>query len=355
MEAESSADVVPLHSSDKSRSESRHARGRDELPFAIGTVLGGRFRLEDVIAVGGTSCLYLGVDELAATSEVTDSYLALKVPCGHSDDHLYNNLIFREVAIGRLVCDRRVVDVFDLHQENGVAFITQELIRGESLSTRLARNGQQGLEPRTYLAIGRELVGALAALHRKGLVHSDIKPSNVLLSRDGQLRLIDLGTARPFRRMPRIGEPPFQGFSPAYASPQVLRDEAADPRDDVYSLACLMYEQISGQHPFDRLDARRAEAEAHKPRRPRGLPFLQWLILRQALAFNADKRPRSVTRFWQRFTRARYAGPGIATLAAGILVAFAALAPASQAQSAEPDGSQHGVVSTTDEEANRVG
>jgi|GEM_PF-7029396 len=332
MEAEASARVVPLQAPHNQYEGGGGAAGlqrSEQLPFTVGSRVAGRFHIKALLGVGGTSCLYQAWDEYAASDGTADAYVAIKVPRRRAEHDCGTDLIFREVAVARRVSSRRgLVDIFDLHQHHGRFFLTQELVRGESLRSRLDRAGGHGLQYKSCIAIGRELALAVAGMHEAGVVHADIKPSNVLLTQDGQLRLIDLATARPVSAMPGMAEPPFHGFSPAYASRQTLNDEPADPSDDVYSLACVLYEQLAGHHPFGGHSAQEAEAAGLTPPRPRELGWAQWRVLRQGLAFDAKRRPRDIRYFWRRFARARlYAG--VLSLGAGLLIvgALTLLAP----------------------------
>lgn len=308
MEASESAAVVPLKSREDNRGAQPLTRS-ERLPFAVGSLIAERFRIRGLLAVGGTSCLYRAWDQYAASAGLDDPSVVIKVPRRLLDADCSADLIFREVAVARRARHSGVINIFDLHQHHGRFFLTQELVQGESLRERLDRAGGQGMPHSACIAIGRQLVAAIASLHAAGLVHSDIKPGNVLLGRDGQLRLIDLATARSSKPADDITNPPFHGFSPAYASPQTLDDEPARPADDVYSLACVLYEQLAGKHPFGGADARRARTEEQTPTRPPSLGRVQWRLLRRALAFDAEQRPASVERFWRAFAGTRHLAP----------------------------------------------
>ncbi|MDN3519583.1 serine/threonine-protein kinase [Aquisalimonas lutea] len=301
----------------------------------MGALIAGRFRLCSLLAVGGTSCLYRAWDQYAASAGLNDPSVVIKVPRRVVEADCGTDLIFREVAVSRRIRHSGVISIFDLHQHHGRFFLTQELIRGESLRERLDRAGGRGLPYSACMAIGRQLAAAIGSLHAAGLVHSDIKPGNVLLGRDGRLCLIDLATARSTASADDIAAPPFHGFSPAYASPQTLGDEPARPADDVYSLACLLYEQLAGYHPFAGIDARRARAEGHTARRPPAVGHCQWRVLRRALAFKAERRPASVERFWRTFVGARYLAPLIVLT---LVLATAALFGLATANQAGPPG-----------------
>lgn len=321
MEASESAAVVPLKSRDGDRGSPPTKRS-ERLPFAVGSLVAERFRIRGLLAIGGTSCLYRAWDQYAASAGLDDPSLVIKVPRCVADADCGADLIFREVAVARRTRHSGLINIFDLHQHQGRFFLTQELVQGESLRERLDRAGGQGMPHSACMAIGRQLVAALSSLHAANLVHSDIKPGNVLLGRDGRLRLIDLATARSSKPADDITAPPFHGFSPAYASPQTLDDEPARPADDVYSLACVLYEQLAGKHPFHGADARRARTEGQTPTRPPSLGRVQWRVLRRALAFDAEQRPASIERFWRAFAGTRYLAP-----LAVLVVAVAAAAP----------------------------
>jgi len=178
------------------------------------------------------------------------------------------------------------------------------------------------------------MANALAYAHERGFVHCDFKPGNVILTDAGIVKVIDFGIARVFQKTEEdadatVFDPGSLGaLTPAYASPEMLEQREPDPRDDIYALACITYELLTGRHPFNRLSSAQARGAGMKPQRPPNLGRPQWHALKCALALERGARTPTVTRFLAGFGArglSRYR-PAAAT-AAGVL-AIGALAVA---------------------------
>lgn len=262
---------------------------------AQGTVLKGRFLLSELIASGGTSDIFRAKDLLAAHVDERSSELVVKVPrpSAVQQGRLRYAMALHETSCARRVRHEGVVTVHDCDRDGGVFFVTMEHLPGETLAERLQRSPGRHLPPHEALHIVRAVAAALKATHEQGLVHSDIKPANIMLGPDGAVKLIDFSTARPFARAGERAAPDYSnysGYSPAYASPEVLADAAPHPSDDVYSLACIAYEALTGRHPFDRMTSADAAQKALVPARHKALSRQQYSALKQGLAFTRASR-----------------------------------------------------------------
>src|SRR5262249_29424882 len=162
-------------------------------------------------------------------------------------------------------------------------------VEGSDLKTLLRE--ERSLPPARALSICAQVGSALDAAHAKGLVHRDVKPSNVLLDPDEHVYLADFGLSR---RLSDQSLPTPEGLSlgtPAYAAPDQIRGEQVDGRADLYSLACLLYECLAGEPPFPSV-SELATLWAHlqeQPVAPPGYPSLT-PVFEQALAKDPDKR-----------------------------------------------------------------
>ena len=182
-----------------------------------------------------------------------------------------------------------VVPIHDAGETEGQLALAMRYVEGTDLKTLLAREG--ALEPKRAMAFCAQLAGALDAAHARGLVHRDVKPSNVLLDKQEHVYLADFGLTR------RLVEPGFQvgiGSSlgtPAYAAPERIEGGEVDGRADVYSLGCLLYEALSGEPPFPH-DSELATLWAHlsdPPPEVTAYPALDPVITK-ALAKDAKER-----------------------------------------------------------------
>jgi RNA polymerase sigma factor (sigma-70 family) len=156
--------------------------------------------------------------------------------------------LVREANMMRGVRDPHVVEVYEVGELDGVPFIVMELLRGESLRERIHREGP--LSPDETLRIGRDIALGLAAVHGSGVIHLDVKPSNLWIEEGTRLvKVIDLGLGRGIDEH----QPPMVGHgvgTAAYMSPEQARGGLFDPRSDLFGLGCVLYETLTGALPF---------------------------------------------------------------------------------------------------------
>lgn len=241
----------------------------------VGRTLAGRYELAEAIGAGGMSVVYRGMDRVLGRP------IAVKVVALPADtDEMRANLrerFRREAAsAARLAHHPNVVQVYDYgtDPELDLDFIVMELLRGRDLKQALARGA---IDPAEALRIVREAARGLAAGHREGFVHRDVKPANIfLVGADGRLeyvRVLDFGIAKPVDpdddslTLTTAGQLP---HSPAYASPeQTAPDTTVTPASDVYQLGLIAYELLAGARPYTEADRARIHAgEPVQPARP---------------------------------------------------------------------------------------
>ncbi len=268
---------------------------RGHSPPAPGLVLGGRYLLLQRHGRGGTSLIFRGRDLLAERTGLR-SAVAIKILQGIDDEDLALQLVMRELATSRAVVEDGLVRIHDCGRQGRLHYLVMEWLDGETLADLLDRSPDRRLPYRRLAAMLAPIAQTLNALHRRGLVHSDVKPGNIFITSDGEVKLLDLATVRPIPGHPgagRHGDTGYLGYSPAYASPQTLNDEPATPEDDVYSLACVIYEAVSGGKPYPDGPAVSAGEQVPLPAPPGGLNPVQWRLLRRSLAADAQRRART--------------------------------------------------------------
>jgi hypothetical protein len=211
------------------------------------------------------------------------------------------------------------------------------LLEGERLRNLLIRRRPGALPADQAVQIARDLADALAYLHRRGLVHRDVKPANVFIMATGGVRLIDFGLSAPagdsggprgFKHLAGLSPRAPRAFTPLYASPEMLLGAPPDPRDDVYSLGCVVYEMLTGHPPWGKLPADEAAHRKLTASRPAGLSATRWAVLRSAIAFRAADRPADAGAFLTAFfapPRARRAWGLAAAIVAGVAFGLALL------------------------------
>lgn len=181
-----------------------------------------------------------------------------------------------------------IVSVFDLDRDGDTYFLVMEFLEGELLSEILRRlEGQPMSKDKAFAVIG-QVGAALLYAHRRNVVHGDMKPRNVMVTTDGEIKILDFGFVRrqPLERHAveaLQNDLVMAAAAPAYASMERAFGEAPHASDDVYSLACMAYELLSGQHPYGGRSGTFARSHARDPRRISGLTHRQWHALNRAL------------------------------------------------------------------------
>jgi serine/threonine-protein kinase len=208
-------------------------------------LLDGRYLVQSKIASGGTSTVYRGLDTRL------DRPVAVKVmDSRYAGDEQFLTRFRREARTVARLKDPGLVAVYDQGLDARHPFLVMELIEGGTLRELLAERGP--MPPYAVAAVLRPVLGGLAAAHRAGLVHRDVKPENVLISDDGDVKIADFGLVRAVAAAGITSTSVILGTA-AYLSPEQVRHgppNRASPRSDVYSAGVLTYELLTGHTPF---------------------------------------------------------------------------------------------------------
>lgn len=205
-----------------------------------------RYRLGRHLATGGMGEVYLGEDTTTGEMVVIKR---LRPDLLSSHPEAVERFI-REGELLRRLNHPNIVKMLDSGETDGRRFIVMEYVSGGTLRDLLQQ--QQRLEPYRVIELGLELADALARAHHLGIIHRDLKPENVLLAADGTPRLTDFGLAYQRQYTPRLTEPGILIGTVAYMSPEAHRGEDLDAAGDIWSLGIILYEMLSGSHPFQR-------------------------------------------------------------------------------------------------------
>jgi eukaryotic-like serine/threonine-protein kinase len=254
---------------------------------AAGVLLGGRYRLDELLASGGMAQVWLGTDEVLRRA------IAVKVLHQHlaADETFVTRFRHEAIAVARL-SHPSIVNVYDTCSDDGVEAIVMELVRGQTLRQRL---DDSPIDPWAAANVAAQVAGALAVAHAAGLVHRDIKPANILLSEDGRVKVGDFGIAKAAESADLTQEGSFLGTA-KYLAPEQVEAKPVDGRTDLYSLGVVLYEMLCGRVPFEG-DSSSATALARlhtDPPRPRlvraGVPRELEAITMRLLAREPDAR-----------------------------------------------------------------
>ena len=254
--------------------------------------LAERYRLDEVIGRGGMSTVYRGTDLSL------DRVVAVKVALDPlvEQSPIYLARFTREAQSTAALSHPGVVTVYDAGADGPTRFIVMELVPGRSLADVLRDEGP--LDPARAARIAAQVADALSAAHAAGIVHRDIKPGNIMVTPDGQAKVLDFGIARALDSHSLTQTATVLGTS-AYMSPEQALGQPADARSDIYSLGCVLYEMLTGEPPF-MADLSAAVLHQHvrvapKPaleRNPAIPPALDELVM-QMLAKSPDDRPQT--------------------------------------------------------------
>ena len=270
-------------------------------PLEVGTVLAGRYQLEALLGRGGMNLVYRAADLRRGGDASSAGKVAVKLLASEYTGREARRVLEWEASLLSGMNHPGVVRMLDFDHDGEHPFLVMELLGGERLRSRLVRISPAPLPMDEAMQVVRELTDALAYIHGRGYVHRDVKPANIFITTSGNLRLVDFGLAAAIGGSEDEGGPSLKLGTPLYSSPELLEGGQPDPRDDVYSLGCVVYEMLTGRHPWGGLPADEAAHRKLKLTRPPGLPESRWTVLRRALAFKAADRPADAAVFQSAF------------------------------------------------------
>ncbi|TDY52747.1 non-specific serine/threonine protein kinase [Paraburkholderia rhizosphaerae] len=338
--------------SDSSRNQAswrRIAEAEAGVHASVGMLLKGRFLLERELGRGGMGVVYLARDERKVEARDRDPYVAVKVLNDEFRRHPDSLIALqREARRAQQLAHDNIVRVYDFDKDGTIVFMTMEYIDGTDLRTLIRERAYAGMRLDVVWPLIEGMAHALERAHANGIVHSDFKPANVMVTREGVAKVFDFGIARagkyggahgheasheaghdarreagqqtgyeagrkadqaaphgPANDHTVFDAGTLGAMTPAYASLEMIEGKQPTSGDDVYAFGCVIVELLTGQHPFDKLSAQAALAEGRKAPFVPGLTKRQNKALADSLAFSGEARLQSALALLEGLRRRR--------------------------------------------------
>ena len=207
----------------------------------VGTIVGDRYEILEKIGVGGMAEVFKGKDHKL------NRYVAVKVLKEEfRENDAFVKKFKEEAQAAARLAHPNIVNVYDVGDENGIYYIVMELVEGITLKNYIERKGSLTIKEATSIAI--QVCAGLEVAHNNHIVHRDIKPQNIIISKEGKVKVTDFGIAKATTSQTTTAN---AMGSVHYASPEQARGGYVDHRSDIYSLGIVLYEMVTGRVPFD--------------------------------------------------------------------------------------------------------
>lgn len=207
-----------------------------------GEILGGRYSILDTIGEGGMAIVYRAKDTLL------NRVVAIKVlRPQYASDSEFRERFRREAQSAAALSHPNIVNVYDVGEDSGSNYIVMEWVDGQTLNDIIVRDGRLTVDVTADYSM--QILDALEHAHRSGVIHRDIKPHNILITRDGHVKVTDFGIARAASASALTETGKVIG-TVNYTSPEQARGASAIAESDIYSLGVVMYEMLTGRLPF---------------------------------------------------------------------------------------------------------
>jgi serine/threonine protein kinase len=286
-------------------SEGKKRKARNILE--IGSKLKDRFILVEELGRGGMGVVYKARDFRKEETLDNEPFVAIKVLSKEFQEIKMSVIALqRETKKAQKLAHPNIITVFDFDRDGNNVFMTMEYLEGQPLDAIIKKTPGKPVDQKLALSIIEQMGRALSYAHKGGIVHSDLKPGNVFLTKSGVVKVLDFGIARaaklddPQHKQDKVFDAgDFQALTPVYASKEMLEGKDPDPRDDIYGLAIVASLLLTGHHPFHRFPATKAHAAGFKPHHIDKLPRSIRYALSHALEFERDKRTASANEFLQ--------------------------------------------------------
>ena len=269
-----------------------------DVVLEVGTLLNHRFEIVELVHSGGMGHVYKAIDRRRHPEGSNRIHVAIKMlRQSLADRDEFRMMLQREAAKAQSLSHPNIINIFDFDEDEGRFFLVMEWLEGESVGALLRRTGGQRLAPAFAWGVIEGVAAALHHAHLNNVIHADINPSNIFITANLDIKLLDFGVARCADDSDDLAEHEATWATQTYASPEVLSGLAPVLQDDVFSLGCIAYRLLGGEHPFGGESSLAARDRGIAVEPIPGVPESEWQILRGALAYSRSERPDTVEVF----------------------------------------------------------
>jgi len=295
----------------------------------IGKCFKNRYFIECKIGSGGMSDIYRAKDLHLESVGIEDPYVAIKVLLQQfSFIPEAKQVLVQEARSTQQLSHPNIIRVYDVDSHANFHFIVMEWLDGETLEQIIKRSKPSGLSFTAVYKLIEQIGDALKYAHKAGIVHTDLKPSNIILTRKGDIKVFDFGVARnvelnvdQYALENKERSSPLNGFTPAYASFEQIKGEAPCAADDVYAFSCLIYELLSSKHPYQRLAADKVNINKTPLIKPANINAYLWPTLKKGLALKKAERSTGIDEILSKLDRKLWPKLAIGALASVAVIA----------------------------------
>ena len=211
--------------------------------LTTGSTFAGRYQIIEELGKGGMGKVYKAVD-----TRINEKIALKLIKAEISSDNKTLERFGNELKLARKIVHKNVGRMYDINEEEGTHYITMEYVSGQDLKGLIRQSGQLAIG--TTISVAKQICEGLAEAHKVGVVHRDLKPNNIMIDREGEVRIMDFGIARSLKEKSITGAGVMIG-TPEYMSPEQVEGKEVDQRSDIYSLGIILYEMVTGRVPFE--------------------------------------------------------------------------------------------------------
>ena len=277
-------------------------------PLTVGNTIKDRFLLKSLIGAGGMGMVFSAIDKRKEEAQDKDVLVAIKILGEAFKDHPKAFIsLQREAKKSQSLAHPNIINVYDFDRDRDTIFMTMEQLYGQTLDHFIKKH-PTGAPSEKAKNIISQMANALEYAHSKNIIHSDLKPSNVFLTSEGNVKILDFGIARAVSgTMDTEGDQTLfdavelGGLTPAYASKEMHEGLEPTAGDDIYALGLISYELLSGKHPYNRKPADKVAEHDQVNKRSPNIKRHQWKAIKHAITIEQNGRTKNTSTFIKEF------------------------------------------------------